>query len=201
MTLERIEIRRWARDLLLGNTDAGDNVKVSRSVPNIGSRAAGLAIYTSDENIERVGSSPAVFERVLELNVEGFVREDPELDADADAQDLVDRLMEQVECCILPQLNPAGFGAIKVRGRTIDEDPGWNPSKSGLVGFDSDFADDAEQIYGAGRLRFEIVYATLVDESELAQVARGDHVAIDYDIHADAGAEAEDLLEIDHTTS
>jgi len=201
MTLERIEIRRWARDLLLGNTDAGDNVKISRSVPNIGSRAAGLAIYTSDENIDISGDTPRVYARVLELHVEGFVREDPELAADAEAQDLVDRLMEQVECCILPAFNPAGLGSVKVRGRTLNDDPGWDPSKSGLVGFDSDFDDAAEQIYGAGRLRFEIHYATMPDESELAHVTRGDRVGIDYDIHADAGPEAKDLLEIDHAAS
>lgn len=172
MTVQRKAIRCRVADELKGRTAAGQNVRANRTEPLwpdrdlVGSEVrASLLVYTlTEQGITAAIDSPRTYERPLELAVEVFVEQGPELDADA-VEDLLDDVCDQVECVLeplIPQLLK-----LEVPG---DEPLELNPSRSGLsrveLGFDS---RTGVQLAGAARLVFTIDYGTNVDEREAAR--------------------------------
>lgn len=170
MTVERKTLRCKVADALRWKTAAGPNVRANRVEPIVPEREldgvevfASLMVYTLSETVTAHDDTPRVYERSLELAVELFVQQGPELDADA-VEDLVDDVADQVECVVeplLPQLlrlEVPGAGFLSV-----------NPSRSGLSRVEIGFDSRGVQLAGAARLVFSVAYSTQVDEREAAR--------------------------------
>lgn len=171
MTVERKAIRCRVKAALLGRTRAGQNVRTNRVEPIIPERDlsaaevfASLLVYTLAENPTVHTDSPRTYERPLELAVEVFVWQGPELDAEA-AEDLIDELADQVECVVEP-LIPQLLKLEVPSAGLLDT----NPSRSGLSRVEIGFDARGVQLAGACRLVFTIDYGTTVDEREEARV-------------------------------
>lgn len=170
MTVERRSIRCKVRDALLWKTAAGPNVRANRVDPILPEREldgvevfAALAVYTLSETVNAHDDTPRVYERSLELAIELFVQQGPELDADA-AEDLVDDVADQVECIVEPLLPQLLRLEVPGAGRLS-----MNPSRSGLSRVEIGFDSRGVQLAGAARLVFSVAYSTQVDEREAAR--------------------------------
>jgi len=134
MTVERKAIRCYFADALKGATRAGQNVRPQRFEPILPELEldgvdvfASLLVYTLTDTVTRHTDTPRTYSRRLELAVELFLEQGPELDADA-IEDLIDDVSDQVECVVEPRI--PGLAAVEVPG--TGQKLSVNPSASGL---------------------------------------------------------------------
>jgi hypothetical protein len=198
MSVERRAIRCHLADELKGRTRAGQNVRRSRFEPIVpekeleGSEVfASLAVYTLSDQPTISTDTPRTYSRRLELAVEVFAEQGPELDAEV-LDDLVDDVADQVECVIEPRIPELARLEIPGTGELLSV----NPSKSGLERVDVGFDARGVQLSGAARLVFVIVYGTDVDEREQARATDLESAHLTYrfppvDLEAPPAAEDE----------
>lgn len=167
MTVQRKTIRCFFAEALKGKTAALDAVASQRSEairPQTEEAPVSLMVYTLTETVTRENDTPRIYRRELELAVEVFTEQAPELDAD-DLEDLVDDVTDQVECVIEPLIPQLLKVEVPGTGSMLDV----NPSTSGLQRVEIAFDAQGRQLMGSARVVFLIVYYTDVDEREQAR--------------------------------
>lgn len=91
----RQQIREQVATTLTGLTTTGSNVFQSRVYHLQNSNLPSLLIYTTDETSEAVTiGSTRTFERILELNIEGYAK------ATSNSDDTVDTIAKEVEVAL-----------------------------------------------------------------------------------------------------
>lgn len=149
----RIFIRTKAVELLLGNTDCGQDVYKQRSRPFIQqegwqSELPAIVVYTTDESADKVTEAPAMWQRVVNLVVEVHAAEGPDTD------DFLDHVAEQIEQCMGRydwHLDDMGFDLSTTRMQLVEVGP--------------------EQVNGALAVTFPITYY-----SELPDAGKSDNL-------------------------
>lgn len=183
MSLERKAIRRWAANLLKGETYAGDNVTASRSVPHQSRSGPAITVYTLNEDVTIHTDTPRVYLHTLELAVEVWAEEDPERNDVASVDDVLDDLMDQVRCCLEPLMvegspdEPDALGQQSTARGKID----FNPSLIQLQRVEIEFEGEGRQVIGASRMVWLIPYGTCPDERGTADATDLVSVGVTYD--------------------
>lgn len=109
----RKAIRHAVAAALLGNTDAGQCVYVSRMRPLSAEKLPAIFVYTLNESARVFTESPRELERTLTLGVEIIARADSGLD------DLLDDIAAQVERILSENQYPACAADIVYTGAEI----------------------------------------------------------------------------------
>lgn len=134
----RRQIREYFGSHLTGLTTTGANVFESRIYPMQSAKLPAILIFTTSESSEEVAfSKKRVQERVLDVNVEGYVRATSTLD------DKLDLIASEVETVILDDPTLGGLAINTV-----------------LTGTEAEYSGDAEQPVGTIRLTFQVQYRT-----------------------------------------
>lgn len=96
----RRAVREKVKEILLGETDAGDAVYISRALPTDAEAMPAISIYTGDEAVELFDQSPKRYQRNLQLLIEVAIAgdTDDELDFERDKfGDKIEAILEEDE--------------------------------------------------------------------------------------------------------
>lgn len=141
----RRQIREAAATLVTGLGTTGARVYQMRIYPLQAAELPGLLVFTNDETAERVTfPAPSIFERRLELVIEGYARATSNLD------DTLDGIAKEVEIAIA---GDQGFGG-KAKSTTL------RSTQVEMV--------DADQPIGMVRLIFDVIYMAREDSPDVA---------------------------------
>lgn len=142
----RKTIREYFGTQLTGLTTTGANVFESRVYPMQAAKLPAILIYTTTESSEEVAfSSRRVQNRVLSVEVQGFVR------AISNFDDTLDLIAKEVEVAILDDPTLGGL-AINTE----------------LTNTQADYSGEGEQPVGTIRLTFDVQYRTETGQPETA---------------------------------
>jgi len=142
----RKTIREYLGTQLTGLTTTGSNVFESRVYPMQSAKLPAIIIYTTTESSEEVAfSSKRVQNRVLSVEVQGFVR------AISNFDDTLDLIAKEVEVAILDDPTLGGL-AINTE----------------LTNTQADYSGEGEQPVGTIRLTFDVQYRTETGQPETA---------------------------------
>jgi len=142
----RKTIREYFGTQLTGLTTTGSNVFESRVYPMQAGKLPAILIYTTTESSEEVAfSSRRVQNRVLSVEVQGFVR------AISNFDDTLDLIAKEVEVAILDDPSLGGL-AINTE----------------LTNTQADYSGEGEQPVGTIRLTFDVQYRTETGQPETA---------------------------------
>jgi len=142
----RKTIREYLGTQLTGLTTTGSNVFESRVYPMQSAKLPAIIIYTTTESSEEVAfSSKRVQNRVLSVEVQGFVR------AISNFDDTLDLIAKEVEVAILDDPSLGGL-AINTE----------------LINTQADYSGEGEQPVGTIRLTFDVQYRTETGQPETA---------------------------------
>jgi len=142
----RKTIREYFGTQLTGLTTTGSNVFESRVYPMQSAKLPAIIIYTTTESSEEVAfSSKRVQNRVLSVEVQGFVR------AISNFDDTLDLIAKEVEVAILDDPSLGGL-AINTE----------------LINTQADYSGEGEQPVGTIRLTFDVQYRTETGQPETA---------------------------------
>lgn len=142
----RKTIREYFGTQLTGLTTTGSNVFESRVYPMQSAKLPAIIIYTTTESSEEVAfSSKRVQNRVLSVEVQGFVR------AISNFDDTLDLIAKEVEVAILDDPTLGGL-AINTE----------------LTNTQADYSGEGEQPVGTIRLTFDVQYRTETGQPETA---------------------------------
>jgi len=97
MASRRKLIRNRFREVLLGKTDAGQNVFSNRASATWSEELPLIAVYSRAEGVENTGTAPLEFKRTIEMAVEIIAQGSEEPGAALSAEDILDDVAEQVE--------------------------------------------------------------------------------------------------------
>lgn len=141
----RRQIREAAATSLAGLTTTGSRVYQMRIYPLQDGELPGLLVFTKDEAAERVTfPRPSIFERSVELVVEGYAK------ANSDLEDTLDAIAKEVEVAIATDPGFAGLAKSTTYRSTEVE----------LV--------DAESPVGMVRIVFDCVYMAREDSPDVS---------------------------------
>lgn len=141
----RRQIREAAAALVTGLTTTGARVYQSRIYPLQDAELPGLLVYTKDETSERVTvHRPSIFQRNVELVVEGYAK------ALSDLDDTLDGIAQQVEVAI------AGDPGFSGKAKTTT-----------LRSTEVEMQDGAEKPIGMVRLVYDVVYFAREDSPDV----------------------------------
>jgi len=93
MRLIKSKIRKQIRETLKGNTEAGDQVFVSRSIPSQVEDLPAVIIYSNSENVSRFHDSPKDYRRELIVTIECQAAEN----TDEETEELLEVIAEKIE--------------------------------------------------------------------------------------------------------
>ena len=142
----RKTIREYFGTQLTGLTTTGANAFESRVYPMQSAKLPAILIYTTTESSEEQAfSSKRVQNRVLSVEVQGFVR------AISNFDDTLDLIAKEVEVAILDDPTLGGL-AINTE----------------LTSTQADYSGDGEQPVGTIRLTFDVQYRTETGQPETA---------------------------------
>lgn len=142
----RKTIREYFGTQLTGLTTTGANAFESRVYPMQSAKLPALLIYTTSESSEEQAfSSKRVQNRLLSVEVQGFVR------ATSDFDDTLDLIAKEVEVAILDDPSLGGL-AINTQ----------------LTSTQADYSGEGEQPVGTIRLTFDVQYRTETGQPETA---------------------------------
>lgn len=142
----RKTIREYFGTQLTGLTTTGANAFESRIYPMQSAKLPAILIYTTTESSEEQAfSSKRVQNRVLSVEVQGFVR------AISNFDDTLDLIAKEVEVAILDDPTLGGL-AINTE----------------LTSTQADYSGDGEQPVGTIRLTFDVQYRTETGQPETA---------------------------------
>jgi len=142
----RKTIREYFGSQLTGLTTTGSNVFESRVYPMQSAKLPAIIIYTTTESSEEVAfSSKRVQNRMLSVEVQGFVR------AISNFDDTLDLIAKEVEVAILDDPSLGGL-AINTE----------------LTNTQADYSGEGEQPVGTIRLTFDVQYRTETGQPETA---------------------------------
>lgn len=134
----RKTIREYFGTQLTGLTSTGTKVFESRVYPMQNAKLPAILIYTTSEASEEVAfSKKRVQHRVLEVQVEGFVR------AISGFDDTLDQIALEIEEAILDDPELGGLAV-----------------NTELTGTEAEYSGDSEQPVGTIRLTFQVHYRT-----------------------------------------
>jgi len=134
----RRQIREYFGSYLTGLTTTGSNVFESRVYPMQSAKLPAILIYTTSEASEEVAfSKKRMQERLLDVQVEGYIR------AITGFDDKLDLIASEVETAILADPTLGGLAVNTV-----------------LSGTEAEYSGDAEQPVGTIRLTFQVQYRT-----------------------------------------
>lgn len=142
----RKTIREYFGTQLTGLTTTGANAFESRIYPMQSAKLPAILIYTTTESSEEQAfSSKRVQNRLLSVEVQGFVR------AISNFDDTLDLIAKEVEVAILDDPTLGGL-AINTE----------------LTSTQADYSGDGEQPVGTIRLTFDVQYRTETGQPETA---------------------------------
>lgn len=142
----RKTIREYFGTQLTGLTTTGANAFESRVYPMQSAKLPAILIYTTTESSEEQAfSSKRVQNRLLSVEVQGFVR------AISNFDDTLDLIAKEVEVAILDDPTLGGL-AINTE----------------LTSTQADYSGDGEQPVGTIRLTFDVQYRTETGQPETA---------------------------------
>lgn len=142
----RKTIREYFGTQLTGLTTTGANAFESRVYPMQSAKLPAILIYTTTESSqEQAFSSKRVQNRLLSVEVQGFVR------AISNFDDTLDLIAKEVEVAILDDPTLGGL-AINTE----------------LTSTQADYSGDGEQPVGTIRLTFDVQYRTETGQPETA---------------------------------
>lgn len=142
----RKTIREYFGTQLTGLTTTGANAFESRVYPMQSAKLPALLIYTTSESSEEQAfSSKRVQNRLLSVEVQGFVR------ATSNFDDTLDLIAKEVEVAILDDPSLGGL-AINTQ----------------LTSTQADYSGEGEQPVGTIRLTFDVQYRTETGQPETA---------------------------------
>ena len=142
----RKTIREYFGTQLTGLTTTGANAFESRVYPMQSAKLPALLIYTTTESSEEQAfSSKRVQNRLLSVEVQGFVR------ATSNFDDTLDLIAKEVEVAILDDPSLGGL-AINTQ----------------LTSTQADYSGEGEQPVGTIRLTFDVQYRTETGQPETA---------------------------------
>ena len=142
----RKTIREYFGTQLTGLTTTGSNVFESRVYPMQAAKLPAIIIYTtSEESNEDAFGTKRMQNRLVDVNVEGYVR------AISNFDDTLDQIAVEVEEAILD--DP------KLGGLAVNTE---------LTGTEATYSGDSEQPVGTIRLTFQVQYRTESGQPETA---------------------------------
>lgn len=177
MESRRKVIRNTIRDLLKGNTRAGDKVFTNLSSPNWREQSPVIIIYTRAETVEELNVSPREYRRTLELAIEITAEGSEDPNSGDNVEDTLDDIVSQVEL-------------ILNRDETLGEIENSLGKKVALVdalilgSLDFTFEDGGQKPAGAARIIFNVVYhenmpGSLDDQNNIGNMKR---VHVDWNV-------------------
>ena len=191
MASRRMEIRKKLVEFLKGKTDAGNNVFPNLSTPFWSENLPAIAVYPRSESVEMFSVAPKEWTRTLEMAVE-IVAKGPEVPCPLTGgtqflEDALDLIAAQVECEL-----------------SRDDTVGCTADDINLISSEFQFEGDGEAPIGSARLVYNVIYHTMVPESQDKQSGLSDFkkVAADWQVghHDDApdetDIEAQDEVDI-----
>lgn len=189
MSLQRKCIHEGVRQILLDATAAEGRVTTNRADrmlarSDLQPTKPAIAIYTLEEDSDVLNDAPRIYEKTLEVAIEGFLRKAGQIQLDHEA----DLLVDQIERLILPKMHLGDEHPVEV-----------DTGKSQPTRLEFEFSNTGERLAGAFRLVLSFVYRQHETEESAEFEAYLKSIDTEWQLGVpDDQVEAKDLVTVPH---